>query len=234
MSQIQNTEESLDNPLDETQVSIYLTENPDFFNRNPDLARDLQIPHQCGNAISLIERQTDLLRKKSQQAQQQLAELIQIGQDNDAISQRLQELSLQMIGITNLKALYSSLHDSLCHGFQVDVISLHLDADIGTKDLPASIKVYNLDEFNEMNLGKLLGDQPRCIALAPIQNDYLFDKQDNPIKSAALIPLNDNGKPGLLSLGSCDKERFHSDMDVHFLHYLAKLTEKVISTVVAS
>lgn len=234
MSPTQNTEENIESLVDETQVSNYLFENPGFFNRHPNLVCDLQIPHKCGNAISLIERQTNLLRKKGQQAQQQLTELIQIGQENDATSQHLQGLSLQMIGITSLDELYSSLHNSLCHDFQIDTISLYLDADIDSADLPASIKPYHLDELKEMNLDKLLTDQPRCIALAPVQNDYLFDKQDNPVQSSALIPLDYNEKPGLLSLGSCDKERFHSDMDVHFLQYLARLTEKVIRSVVSS
>lgn len=230
MSQTQDNKETLDGPLNDHHITSYLTANPEFFVRHPDFVRDFKIPHQINGTISLIERQTELLRQKNKQVEQQLTQLIQISQYNESIGQRLQDLSLQMIGVKSLKGLHQVLHDSLLHHFGVDAISLRLTPP--KKKLPASLNAYEINALQEMNISALVSDKPRCIALAPMQNDYLLGKQDKTIHSVALIPLSTHQQPGLLTLGSCDETRFHEDMDVHFLQYLASLINKVGEVVI--
>ena len=43
--------------LDPSAVRQYLTMNPDFFNQHSDVLPRLQIPHETGGAVSLIEKQ---------------------------------------------------------------------------------------------------------------------------------------------------------------------------------
>ena len=42
--------------ISESEVIKYLSENPDFFLKNPDSLEDLAIKHESGEAVSLIEK----------------------------------------------------------------------------------------------------------------------------------------------------------------------------------
>ena len=46
------------------QVSQYLVENPDFFIQHPSILEALQIPHLQKGSVSLVELQSEQLRKK--------------------------------------------------------------------------------------------------------------------------------------------------------------------------
>ena len=43
------------------EVVEYLKENPDFFNLNPESLNQINLKHESGDAISLIEKQICLL-----------------------------------------------------------------------------------------------------------------------------------------------------------------------------
>ena len=45
-------------------LAAFLRSNPDFFLRNGDLLANLRLPHISGGAISLVERQIEVLREK--------------------------------------------------------------------------------------------------------------------------------------------------------------------------
>ena len=61
----------------EAQVQAFLQRNPDYLQHHPELLESLNIPHNAGQATSLIERQVKTLREKNQRLQQQLATLIE-------------------------------------------------------------------------------------------------------------------------------------------------------------
>ena len=53
----------------EDQVVGYLRRNPDFFARHDDLLAEISLPHDSGSAISLLERQVNILRERAEQKQ---------------------------------------------------------------------------------------------------------------------------------------------------------------------
>ena len=55
------------------------------------------------------------------------------------------------------------------------------------------------------------------------QRDFLFGAEAAAIGSVALIPLTAMTPPGLLVLGSVDRDRFHPGMSVEFLSRMAEL-----------
>ena len=56
----QNTDELL-----ERDVIKFLETHIDFFERHPDLLSSLRLPHNSGQAISLIEKQVSVLREQN-------------------------------------------------------------------------------------------------------------------------------------------------------------------------
>ena len=64
-------------------VVEYLTENPNFFNLNPESLSQINLKHESGNAISLIEKQISELRKSSDQTNQHLIQILENAKRNE-------------------------------------------------------------------------------------------------------------------------------------------------------
>ena len=73
------------------QIAQYLLDHPSFFEAYPDLLASLAVPSPHGQrAVSLVERQVDILRERNKQFELKLAELVHHGRENDAIADKLQ------------------------------------------------------------------------------------------------------------------------------------------------
>ncbi len=57
----------------EEAVARYLEDNPDYFLRQGEVLANLKVPHpETGEALSLIQRQVQVLRDQNQRLQQQI------------------------------------------------------------------------------------------------------------------------------------------------------------------
>ena len=75
------------NVLTEDDVARWLRDHPEFFAAQADLLAAIKVPHaHGGRAISLHERQLEVLREKNRALEMKLAELIRVAQENDAIT----------------------------------------------------------------------------------------------------------------------------------------------------
>ena len=87
-------------------VATFLRTHPQFFEQHPELLEKIQVPHPYGGrAIPLSERQTVALREKLKLAEGRLAELIQFGSENDAISEKVHRLAIALVGARDFPAL---------------------------------------------------------------------------------------------------------------------------------
>jgi uncharacterized protein YigA (DUF484 family) len=74
--------------LSAEQVAEFLRQNPGFFETHVDVLMNLQIPHpHGGRAVSIGERQLVAVREKSKLLEDKLRELIQFGEENDALGE---------------------------------------------------------------------------------------------------------------------------------------------------
>ena len=110
----------------DTWVAAYLQQHPDFFLRRPDILSNLSIPHETGEAVSLIEHQIKVLRKQTDNYRQQLEELVAVARENDQLNRRLHRLTLAMIEAEDLQELLNTLQDELRTQFAADAVELKL------------------------------------------------------------------------------------------------------------
>jgi len=75
MTTIANAETRLNEP-DAEQVSAFLKQHPRFLGEHPELLTEIQLSHSSGSAISLIERQVQVLRDQNQDLKTKLLELV--------------------------------------------------------------------------------------------------------------------------------------------------------------
>ena len=72
--------------LQADDIAHYLARHQDFFEQHPQLLSQMQLPHpHDGQAISLVERQSLMLRERIKSLESRLAEMVRHGQENDAI-----------------------------------------------------------------------------------------------------------------------------------------------------
>ncbi|MEJ2611023.1 MAG: DUF484 family protein [Candidatus Thiodiazotropha sp.] len=211
----------------ENQIINYLSKNPDFFTRHPDLLTHFEILHDSGSAVSLIERQVDTLRKQLQESKQQLAELLEVAQVNEQLQERMHRLTLELIEAATFEEVLNALEDELHDDFKADAVELrlfsssHLDEHFeGAPDN----QVATFEEFFNKN-------HPICGKLNQQQLDYIFGTEGYRIASTALIPLKSDGVLGLLAIGSCDAERFAPDHGTDFLSRLGEIISRTLQSV---
>lgn len=208
----------------EADIADYLREHGDFFSRHPDLLQTLYVPHDAGaGTVSLVERQTQLLRKKTNEYRSQLEQLIAVARENDDLNRRLHQLTLTLIETEDIENLMDTLLDDLRVQFKADAVELKLFA---AENLEQAVNEGQPDPlmFDDfMKKGK-----PKCGALKKEQLQYLFGSLATETGSVALIPLNHKNVEGILAIGSNDAQRFHPGKDTEFLKRLGDLVSHAL------
>jgi uncharacterized protein YigA (DUF484 family) len=197
-------------------VAEFLSQNPDFFERHPELLTEIKVPHPCGAAVSLLEHQARVLRERSQGLQRRLDELLTVARDNDRLSERMHALTLELMEAANVEAVLFTLKDALRSDFQVDALAVRLFGEVD--DQPDWIRPNHpqLKSFESL----LKEPRPICGRLSREQLQFLFGDTATAIGSTALVPLIDGRLLGLLAIGSFRPDRFHPGQGTVFLRQL--------------
>ncbi|MGD8927252.1 MAG: DUF484 family protein, partial [Thioalkalispiraceae bacterium] len=194
-----------------------------------DLLADMVLPHESGEAVSLIERQVSILREQKDEHKQKLQQLIQNAQQNEQLVNKLNKLILDMMDTTSLEQLVRLVQKRLVSDFNADEVSVRF-VDGKVKSDHASL----LDNQGRAAFdGVIEKCKPVCGRLTTEQMQVLFNDAAESIKSAALMPLltNKGNKEclGLVAIGSKDVTRFSADMDTLFLDHLAMVLTRMIN-----
>lgn len=193
-------------------VAAYLKEHPEFFESHAEVVADVMIPHpHGGRAISISERQILTLRERAKQLEAKLGELIQFGEENDAISEKVHRLTLAMINTRDLPALLHAVAFNLREDFAVPHVALriwHPAAAAGAPESAAS------EATRAFTAGLL---HPHCGPLAMADTASLFGEAAPLLKSWAYVALRGRETFGLLALASEDAQRFYPEMGTLYL-----------------
>src|SRR5581483_4493296 len=106
-------------------VARFLQENPVFFEQYADLLSEIYIPHpHGGRAIPLAERQVLALRERARALETRLAELLQVGEENDAIGEKMHRLCVALLAGPDLPGALAALYYNLREDFAVPHVAL--------------------------------------------------------------------------------------------------------------
>ena len=111
--------------LNEADILEWLTSNPDFFERHPEILESLVLPHETG-ASSLIEVQVARLRRDNRQLRAQLETLAGIAGENERLMQRLHQLTLEVMTTRSSGEFIERLMARLASDFDARSVRLHL------------------------------------------------------------------------------------------------------------
>ena len=204
-------------PTGEEMVIEYLLSNPNFFVTHGDLLTRLQIPHDSGGAVSLVERQIGIYRKKSQRLEKQLVDLLAVARENERIGLLLHQFAVSLMHTETVATVLDLTRDVLLRDFRTDEVAIQLfDDDTVISDVDAQMSATR---------------NVVCGKLSVRQRARVFENADD-IASVALILLHaDGANLGVLALGSLDKDRFHPSKGIVFLSQLGDLVSHQLLSV---
>ncbi|MEE8343249.1 MAG: DUF484 family protein [Gammaproteobacteria bacterium] len=210
-------------------VADFLRNHPEFFVEQPDLLADFRIPHPTGSAVSLIERQVSVLRDQNARLKRKLMDLVQVGEDNGRLTDRIHQLALALLESNTLGDVVNVLHEHLQNHFSADVFSIHLKnlSEAATHKGPVQA-IHSNDPILKGHEKAFKECRPVCGSLNEAQKQHVFGHSDVKVQSVAVVPLAKDRLTGYLGLGSRNPDQFHGSKDTLFLRYLGRLVSHAL------
>lgn len=208
-------------------VAAYLQSNPQFFEDHAELLATVQLtsPHSH-RAVSLQERQMEILREKNKGLELKLADLVRHGHENDRTQGRMHAWQMRLLAEADSHALPYAVQDGMQQVFDVPAVALRL---------------WNVGEaFAHMEVAQGASDDlrlfaeglraPYCGANSGFEAAKLLERDD--IESLAMVTLRVPARSaeegpgpafGLLVLGSPEPRRFHEGMGTAYLTQIGEV-----------
>lgn len=219
------------NPITEDDIANYLVNSPDFFERHAQLLATVHLTSPHGNrAVSLQERQAEMLREKIKVLEHRIMDMVRHGNENMVISDRVHRWARSLLLVQSTRALPATLVAELESQFMVPQVALKVwDVDARYADDPFAQGVSEDARSFASSL-----TQPYCGVNSGFEAvDWLPDPAT--AMSIALVPLrtgaaNGTGPAfGMLVLASPDPQRFQSGLGTDFLERIAELASAALS-----
>ncbi|WP_374241135.1 DUF484 family protein [Zoogloea sp.] len=203
-----------------SDIIRFLRANPAFFDDNSALLTELTVTHpHTGQAISLTERQLIAMRERIAQLEGKFAELLEFGEENDAIGDKIHRLCVSLLEAADFEAIRRAIYIHLQEDFAVPHVTFRVWNSArsrgGSEFLPVG------DEVRYFT-GDMV--QPYCGAPVVHEANLWFGPASRLIRSVALVPLRrDDTTFGLLALGSEDPERFYPEMGTLYVNRIGEM-----------
>jgi uncharacterized protein len=219
------------NPITEDDIANYLANTPDFFARHAQLLAAVQLTSPHGTrAVSLQERQAEMLREKIKALEHRIMDMVRHGNENVIIADRLHRWARNLFQVQSGRALPATIAAEIQNQFMVPQVAIKV-WDVESR--------YGAEAFAEgvSDDAKTFASsltQPYCGVNSGFEAvNWLNDTAM--AMSVALIPLREgsaNGTGpafGMLVLASPDPQRFQSGMGTDFLERIAELASAALS-----
>lgn len=222
--------QSLNNPITEDDIAHYLGITPDFFQRHAELLAAVQLSSPHGQrAVSLQERQAEMLRDKIKLLEQRIMEMLRNGNDNAILSDKILRWASALLQSGDTAALPGQIAQEIQTQFSVPQVSVRMwDVAPAFASEPFALGVSDDAKVFASSLS-----EPFCGLNTGFEAvGWLADP--GAAASIALIPLRTGpagSSPafGMLVLASGDSQRFTSGMGTDFLARIGELASAALT-----
>ena len=217
-------------------VVHYLLAHRDFLVHHPELIKSLSIPHETGEAVSLVEHQVELLRNKNKELEKRLHRLVAAAKENEKVNRGLHALVLGVISADGFDGVLQAVCELLQEGFpSTEVVMKLFD---GLPDTQVKNCARMDDVLIESNLvQRLFSSRRRGVAFLTqrqIEDVFMQKAEEKPIRSAVGLALQGQQRLGVLFLGDVDVDRFQNGKGTLFLGDLGEIISVKLQQFVGS
>lgn len=223
----------LSTTLTDEEVANYLRQHPDFFVDRPSLLTDLSLPHERGEAISLVERQVSVLRERNMDMRRRLTHLIDNARTNDILFEKTKRLMLSLLEAQDINDFIDALMHSFSSDFEIQhtvflLFSEHISEDSTPLSTTSNVLLASLAESQHI-LGTIISNNKTvCGQLDSDEQVFLFRDKANDIGSTAIAPMAAAQPLGVLAVGNSDPEYYRSSMNTLFLSYISDVVSRLL------
>ena len=214
--------------ITEADIANFLAHNPGFFERNAELLASIQLTSPHGQrAVSLQERQMEMLREKIKGLEGKIIEMIRHGQENVAIADRLHRWTRALMLTASAADLPEVLTRELMHQFMIPQSGIRV---WGAADAFSSLAFAAPVSKDVQSLAASL-TLPYCGVNSGFEAAQWLDDPASAM-SIAMIPLRHGAGVeafGMLVLASPDPTRYTADMGTEFLQRIGELASAALS-----
>lgn len=217
--------------ITEDDIANYLAHTPGFFERHAELLATIQLTSPHGQrAVSLQERQMEMLREKIKGLELKIVEMIRHGQENMAIADKLHRWTRAVMLTADPTQVPVLMAEELKNQFLIP---------------QAGIRVWGVKpEYAEQPFAQGIKDDTKSFATSLTMPYCGVNSGFEPVgwledpatvMSLALIPLRHGvSSPafGMLVLGSPDPTRYTADMGTEFLMRVGELASAGLARLV--
>lgn len=216
---------SIDNSaINEERIAEYLLQHPEFFERHAEMLTRVQLSSGHGSrAVSLQERQAEMLRDKIKGLEQRIMEMVRNSSENASIAHKVHRWSCALAQVSDPRNLPHAIAEGIQQEFDVPQVGIRV-WDVAGPYVGSLFTMGVSDDAKSFATsltmpfcGPNLGFEPTAWLPNPSE-----------VQSIALLTLregsNDSQTPafGLLVLGSPDPLRFDATMGTEFLSRIAE------------
>ena len=214
--------------ITEGDIADYLVSSPGFFERHAELLGTIQLTSPHGQrAVSLQERQMEMLRDKIKGLERQIVEMIRHGQDNMAIADKLHRWTRALMLTANAADLPNVLVRELQHQFMIPAAAVRV---WGAADAFAGL-AFTRDTGEDVRTFASSLTAPYCGVNTGFEAVQWLDDPGQ-ASSIALVPLRHDGELvafGLLVLASPDPTRYSAAMGTDFLARIGEVASAALT-----
>jgi uncharacterized protein YigA (DUF484 family) len=214
-------------PIDADQVAQYLLDNPEFFIDRDSLLAEITLPHESGQAISLLERQVKILRDRGIEARHTLSTLIENAKYNDQLFNVTRALILALLMEDDVAQIASATEANLCTQPGIDACSLILfeSAELSNAE---RTRIESKEFINEDFPALLKDRRTVCKAIEKELATKLFPQSNAGIRSVAMCPIGRNKMIGVLAIGNKSQDYFSPELETLFLDFIGEVLESIL------
>jgi uncharacterized protein len=218
--------------ITESDIAEYLANTPGFFERHAELLSSIQLTSPHGQrAVSLQERQMEMLRDKIRGLEGKIIEMIRHGQENVSIAERLHRWTRALMLTPQPAELPEVLVRELMHQFMIPQSGIRVWG--AAPAFAAQDYAQPVGEDVKLFAGSL--NLPYCGVNSGFEAAQWLEDPGS-AKSMALIPLRPydpdaSAGPafGMLVLSSPDPTRYAADMGTDFLVRIGETASAALS-----
>lgn len=211
-------------------VAEWLSKNPDFLPRHPELLDNVPAPSRDlgSGVIDMQQALIDKLRGDLEIARQRQHELVDTSRANLNSQTRIHECVVALMSATSFEQLIQTITTDFAVLLDLDVVTLCIEADSAEQATPHSRGVHIVPAGT---VNRIMGSGRHVLLRSYVEGEPEIYGGGAPLVASdalARISISQRTPPGLIAFGSRAAGKFEAGQAVELLAFLARVTERAI------
>ena len=202
---------TVNSAISPSAVRDFLAENPAFLSEHPELLEKATVAAgQGANVVDFAAAQATMFRRRYESLKSNHLSLIQAGRENQGHLDELRSVLMQLIRVSSIPAVVSTILDTFGRKFEVPFVVLGIEANRNETG------EFHVDQFRRLTPGsveRLMGSYDRVLSPIAGQEAIIFVDNADEVQSCALyrLSIGMQRRPGVLAFGTTEAGAFSPD-----------------------